>query len=43
MHSLTVTTDKFEIQRSTFPAGLCHFIISNKENYAIIKGSLLVQ
>jgi hypothetical protein len=43
MHSLTVTSDKFEIQRSTFSAGLYHFIISNKDNYALIKGSLLVQ
>jgi len=43
MHSLTVTTDKFELQRSTFSAGLYHFIISSKDNYAIIKGSLLVQ
>jgi hypothetical protein len=43
MQSLTVNTDRFEIQRSTFSAGLYHFIISNKDNYAIIKGSLLVQ
>ena len=43
MHSLTVTSDKFEIQRSTFSAGLYHFIISNKDNYALITGSLLVQ
>jgi len=42
-NSLNVTTDKFEIQRSTFSAGLYHFIISNKDNYAVIKGSLLVQ
>jgi len=42
-NSLTVTTDKFEIQRSTFSAGLYHFIISNMDNYAVVKGSLLVQ